>query len=265
MPTIFRHLEQAGKRWAYYTPHIPTAFPQVITELTGSGNITDFSNFAADARSGHLPAVAWVEPDWGLLPPHHASDDHPGADVSRGQELVASVYDVLRDPTHGLWEKTLFIVVYDEHGGLYDHVVPPPAEDDREGFQSYGVRVPAFLVSPWAPRGQATHRTFDHTSILRTILTRFCVDAAGNVPSMGRRTDSALDLWADLSLPAPRDDAPTSVRPPAPAATVAAASAVTGTPDTNALHWTAVAATSARIQLGQAEAPAPPPKPLEAR
>ena len=128
---------------------------------------------------------------------------------------------------------TLLIVTYDEHGGFYDHVEPPGTpprtdgpNDDDPNLRRYGLRVPAFVISPWVPQGEVAHTIFDHTSILRTLLLRFCETPIGaaqgpnvtaaphrewvppgitappsvNVPSMGARVDSANDLGPLLSL-----------------------------------------------------------------
>lgn len=91
-----------------------------------------------------------------------ANDDHPSHDVSEGQKFVKKVYEALRSSPQ--WNEMLFIIVYDEHGGFYDHVPTPvkdvPSPDDIAGpapynfkFDRLGVRVPAFLISPWIERG----------------------------------------------------------------------------------------------------------------
>ena len=126
------------------------------------------------------------------------------------------------------WTKTLFIITYDEHGGFFDHVVPPglsadettPAPDplapmdDDPRHRRYGVRVPAFVISPWVPQGFVSGQTYDHTSVLSTALRRFCPDAAA---SMGQRVAHANDLGAVLSRETPRGDVPPmpAVQPPA--------------------------------------------------
>jgi phospholipase C len=104
------------------------------------------------------------------------NDDHAPGDVKDGQDLVLAVHHALA--TGPLWDKTLLSVFYDEHGGFFDHVPPPAApDDDPEMFGRYGVRVPAFVVSPWVePRTVATS-VYDHTSVMKTILTRFCPEA----------------------------------------------------------------------------------------
>jgi hypothetical protein len=71
-----------------------------------------------------LPAFTAIEPQ---MHAHPEDDDHPDADMLRGQIFVKRVYDTLRS-NPALWEKTLLIITYDEHGGFYDHVVPPVAD-----------------------------------------------------------------------------------------------------------------------------------------
>jgi phospholipase C len=138
--------------------------------------------------------------------------------VGAGQELVLLLYNALASGP--LWDKTLLLIVYDEHGGFHDHVAPPEAlDDDPAKFGRYGVRVPALGVSPWiAPRSVAG-TLFDHTSIIKTILTRFAPAELerrsgasgllhwleeGDPHYMGKRVANAEHLGALLSEPAPR-------------------------------------------------------------
>jgi phospholipase C len=132
-------------------------------------------SFLEDAANGDLPAVSWIDPAFTNFNPlgWPVNDDHPPADVADGQDLVLAIYDALASSPQ--WDRSLLIVVYDEHGGFYDHVPPPPAQDDDPVmFGSYGVRVPAIVVSPLIEPGWITDTVFDHTSIIKTILTRFC-------------------------------------------------------------------------------------------
>jgi phospholipase C len=168
-----------------------------------------------------LPAVSWIDPnfkDFNLIgsPPN---DDHPPADVTHGQELALLVYNALA--TGPQWDKTLLLVFYDEHGGFFDHVPPPehPPDDDPATFTRYGVRVPAFVISPWVKAGSVCHTLFDHATIPKTILQRFCptvVEWEGNSEGVahtrekghrrhiGRRTVEASDLGELLTLREPR-------------------------------------------------------------
>jgi hypothetical protein len=85
------------------------------------------------------------------------------------------------------WDRPLLVIVYDENGGFYDHVPPPRAADDEpEMFGSYGVRVPAIIVSPWIEPRNVSHTVFDHTSIIKTILSRFCPQALQQPPQAER-------------------------------------------------------------------------------
>jgi phospholipase C len=102
------------------------------------------------------------------------------------------------------WSKTMLVITYDEHGGFFDHVLPPAARDDKPAFRTYGVRVPSLVVSPFTARGSVSNVVYDHTSIIKTILLRFCSDANGQIPDMGQRVQFANHLGATLTLPKAR-------------------------------------------------------------
>ncbi|HEY1664202.1 MAG TPA: alkaline phosphatase family protein [Trebonia sp.] len=139
---------------------------------------THAASFLEDAARGTLPSVSWIDPNFSNFNPigFQPNDDHAPADIKDGQELVLAVYHALAAGPQ--WEKTLLIIFYDEHGGFFDHVTPPAApDDDPQDFGLYGVRVPALAVSPWIEPGSVSSTVFDHTSIAKTILRRFCPDA----------------------------------------------------------------------------------------
>jgi phospholipase C len=105
------------------------------------------------------------------------------------------------------WSKTLLIWTYDEHGGYYDHVPPPPAippdsippdihvpPDIPGGYDRYGIRVPAVIVSPYARRHYVSHRLHDHTSVLKFLETKW------NLGAMTFRDANADDLLDSLDL-----------------------------------------------------------------
>jgi phospholipase C len=148
--------------------------------------------------------VSWIDPnfcDFRLVGPPGSNDDHPPSRVILGQKLVLEIMLALAR-NEDVWRKTMFLVTYDEHGGFYDHVSPadfPCAGDPR---RSYGVRVPALVVSPWAPPG-VSHTVYDHTSIIKTILMHAADDnqRAEGLRKMGSRTRAANDLSDLLSLP----------------------------------------------------------------
>lgn len=202
LKTIFEHLHDFGVSWGYYAHDRVFSFLRVFRRFLASSEIRPFSQFYQDAAAGELPSVVWLEPEFGTRPGTVSNDDHPPGDLLPGQQLVGKVYDALR--ASPAWPRTVFILTYDEHGGFYDHVVPPAAADDRADFRQYGLRVPAFLISPLVPRGAVASQLLDHTSILKTILERFC-RRDGQIPSMGARTDHATSLWEVVNLTAPRD------------------------------------------------------------
>jgi phospholipase C len=132
--------------------------------------------------------VSWIDPAFTNFNPlgFPVNDDHPPADIADGQDLVLAVYDALASSPQ--WDRSLLVIVYDENGGFYDHVPPPQAADDQPGmFGSYGVRVPAIVVSPWIEPRTASHTVFDHTSIIKTILSRFCPQALQQPQQAERR------------------------------------------------------------------------------
>src|SRR4029077_20819043 len=115
------------------------------------------------------------------------NDEHPPANVQVGQEFVARVVKALFASPQ--WRRAALFLTYDEHGGFFDHVPPPPAcvpdaippmlapGDEPGAFDRYGIRVPVVIVSTYARRRFVSHVPHDHTSILRFIETRFDLPA----------------------------------------------------------------------------------------
>jgi phospholipase C len=164
-------------------------------------------SFLDDCASERLRDVSWIDPnfvDLDVLDPN-SNDDHPPSDVRAGQAFVLEVYEALRNSAE--WENTLLVVLYDEHGGFYDHVAPPALDfDDGSGYATYGVRVPALVVGPRVARG-VCHRVFDHTTLIKTILQRFAAAPERAIAGMGPRVARAPHLGVVL-LDDPRSDTP---------------------------------------------------------
>ena len=127
----------------------------------------------------------------------------------KAQELIAEVYNAIRTRP-ALWNSTLLVILYDEHGGFYDHVVPPKAvapdqHNEEYTFDRLGIRVPALLVSPWVKRGVLSER-FDHTSLLRYLSDKW------DLGPLGARTAEAKSFAGSIGyLNAPRGDTPLSI------------------------------------------------------
>ena len=202
-PSFVRHLDAAGVPWRWYSfdpgtlrladaryrlghhdqfgYFSKTGLPwRAVLDLTCNQKLPSFLD---DAAAGTLPAVSWIDPAFTNFNPlgFPVNDDHPPADVTDGQDLVLATYDALASSP--LWDRSLLVIVYDENGGFYDHVPPPEAADDEPGmFGRYGVRVPAIIVSPWVEPRIVSSTVFDHTSIIKTILLRFCPQALRERP-----------------------------------------------------------------------------------
>jgi phospholipase C len=180
-PSIFGRLQQAGISWKVYEAQFPTAsfFADVKAHMD---QVQPLSQYFADAAAGTLPQVAFVEPTY-IGTVTEESDEHPPANIQVGQQFTASITDALMKSPN--WPSSAFFLTYDEHGGYYDHVAPPPAPipdgippmlgpaDTPAAFDHYGVRVPFVVMSPFSKPHFVSHRVSDHTSILAFIERRF--------------------------------------------------------------------------------------------
>jgi phospholipase C len=209
--TVYDQLEKAGKSWAIYRGD----FPQTLTMtqmLKYPFHFHKMRRFFKDARGpeAKFPNYSFIEPTYFG---GGQNDEHPPSDILRGEVLLAQVYNAIRK-NEALWEKTLLVVLYDEHGGFYDHVNPPacvaPDGNTSEfSFAQYGIRVPAVLISPWLEK-QVISDDLDHTSLLR-----YATDRWGLGP-LGARTAAAKSFASSWKVAdAVRTDVPASIPEPA--------------------------------------------------
>jgi phospholipase C len=148
--------------------------------------IKEMDYFFADLADDKLPQYTWLQPRCGVHDDKLPSWQHPDARLSLGEVLIKDVYEAVRASPK--WNETLLVVTYDEHGGFYDHVYPPPTvspdgidTDAGYKFDQLGLRVPMIAISPWINKGivfnEGTGDTeFDHTSLIRTVNEIFGVD-----------------------------------------------------------------------------------------
>jgi phospholipase C len=191
--TLYDEFTDAGVSWRIYFGDVPQSLA-LTHQWRHLGNYRAFKHWEADVKAGSLPAYSFIEPTY--FGPHQ-NDQHPPHDVMRGDALIAQVYNPLR-ANRSLFERTLLIVLYDEHGGFFDHVVPPqtvPPDDHTSqfGFDRLGFRVPAVFVSPLLDPGVA-HEVYDHTSLLRMASEKW-----PRVRPLGRRALVANDPVAELA------------------------------------------------------------------
>jgi len=134
----------------------------------------------------------------------------------KGDDLIGAVYNAVR-ANQGLWESTLLIVTWDEHGGFYDHVYPPPATPPdhkaQEGFdfKQYGVRVPAMFISKWVTPGsvfKSQSGVLDHTSVLKYLSEKFNLGPLGNRVASAASPAGALVSTANEASPETVGQAP---------------------------------------------------------
>lgn len=295
--TIFDLLNQYQVSWRVYESSPSATMLRLFSRYAGNNNeIRDITLLKADIAKNDLPSVTFIDPAM-----HHSApqnDDHPPVDMYDGQRLIKDLYQTLSSNPE-IWNKTLFIITYDEHGGLFDHEppqiaevltephklrransdasaathteaspaqaaaapsssaqpakpqasaarssgalgisasgaifgkglknpksqpaqparpVPPPQPKANAPIRSagrvsgdrpdetirFGVRVPTFLVSPWVEPGYIDKTLLDHTSILKTILLRFCGE---HRPFLSDRVHYANHLGSALTLSQPR-------------------------------------------------------------
>jgi phospholipase C len=168
----------------------------------------------AKEREEDFPQYCFIEPNYMK---GEQNDDHPAHSTMRAQRLLANVYNAIRK-NERLWQSTLLVVLYDEHGGFYDHVSPPPCIppdnlDEQFAFTRLGVRVPALLISPWIDKGVVSTQ-FDHTSLLKYLTDKW------NLGVLTARVSHATSFASVIRTKGgPRTDTPREV--PVPPLTMA--------------------------------------------
>ena len=197
---IFDQLDNHGITWRDYYTTVPTAgvFLPLLQKPSIVRSLARIDQFYADAAAGNLPSFCLVEPDY-----QRQSEENP-QDVQFGDQFLGNVVNAVMSSPN--WSSTMLIWSYDEHGGYYDHVPPPAAippddvlpalkpGDPPGGFDRYGFRVPAGVVSPFARPNFVSSTLYDHTSILKTVEEKW------NLPALTRRDANANGLFDMLDF-----------------------------------------------------------------
>ncbi len=218
---IFDELEKAHIPWNIYgdgSPGAAVVFGPGLIDRWGRNPVLPPSAFFTQAQAGTLPQVVFVDPHLGSQAPAQ-NDEHPPSDIQVGEQFVSQV--VLALFASPQWPHLVLFLTYDEHGGLYDHVAPPPAcppddiapilapgDQTKGGFDRLGVRVPMIVVSPYTRPAFVSHVVHDHTSVLRFIETRF------NLPALSARDANADPMFEYFDFANPAFLTPPSI--PAP-------------------------------------------------
>jgi phospholipase C len=213
VPTIFDALQKAGISWKIYTTDNGSGGSDPTTYLTQfapyappnalPANVVPATQFLTDAQNGTLPSVALIEGGY-----NSGRDEHPDNNVQIGAAYVESLINgFMASPS---WKDSVFILTYDEAGGLYDHVPPqtavspdgiPPkdlnptdicgggvASGATCDFTHTGFRLPLIVVSPFTKKNYVSHTAADYTAILKFIETRF------NIPALTQRDAAQMDM-----------------------------------------------------------------------
>jgi len=209
MKTIYDSLSASGVSWNIYYNDIPQSLSleRLWVKLD---HFKPFYQFRTDVKKGTLPNYSFIEPRYFSFLQWKANDQHPPHDLKQGEYLLAELYETIRSSP--LWEKTLLVVLFDEHGGFYDQIPPPGGVPNPDGqnssqppfdFTHLGVRVPAILVSTYIEKGVVDSTVYEHSSVAATLKRLF------NLPAFLTARDGAASTFEkNLTRSAPRTDAP---------------------------------------------------------
>ena len=248
--TIYEDIDELGEQtWAFYFYDLSDSdnFPALQKH---TDQIRHFESFAKDLEDPDtFPNYVFLCPRYTDSEDGFANSQHAPYDVRYGEHWIADVYEALRNSE--IWDNTLLIVTYDEHGGFFDHVYPPdqnilppdsytsPTAYDKKSygymfgkggrpklqyqfdFDRLGCRVPAVLVSPWLEKGLVENGRLQHTSVLATVRKMW---GLRNQPLTAREAQAhTFDALLER-LPSRREDCPTKLeRPPLPDRSLSAA------------------------------------------
>jgi len=221
-PTIYEVLDAANVSSTIYADGWTAAatIPSLLRHQDQFlGTLDDFYDDCAD---NNLPGYCFLEPRYssgvqdGTFRPQN--DQHPDSDINEGEHLIYSIYKAIRS-NRKVWEHSMLVIVYDEHGGIYDHVPPPAAIQPWPSdvatnppdpplrpfrFDRYGVRVPAVVVSPYTPHCVCKN-VFDHTSLIATA-RKLLIPGQTPDGTLGQRALQANTLDVLLTGTGPRNE-----------------------------------------------------------
>src|SRR5258706_2072731 len=226
--TIYERLAQFGVSGKIYYHDLSMAMTFKMLQGNQGNWFGQFDDFVRGCKNNTLPSYSFIEPRYNASDDgttvFEANDQHPDHNIAYGEQLIRDVYNAVRS-NPAVWGSTILAIVYDEHGGLYDHVVPPATvnPDGRNcadpgenvvvippfDFKRLGVRVPAVIVSPYINAGTITGsldgKIYDHTSIIATARKLF-LGANAATSFLTERDRHAQTFESLLTLDQPRND-----------------------------------------------------------
>ncbi len=192
---------------------------------TDFGSGTTGPTFVDDLNNNSLPTFSFIEPRYSTITGQNPNCNHPGSanllpfgkgvpiNIYYGEQLLLDIYTRLYNSN--IFDSTLLIVTYDEHGGLFDHVGPTPAispfttAPSNFTYNRYGVRVPAIFINPYIAsksicRPQTSGTVFDHTSIISTLWSQFNLGNFSGQSYLTPRDQNAQTLQGLINLTSAR-------------------------------------------------------------
>ena len=184
--TIFDRLKEGGQKWRIYACD---SFPNVamLKGVSRTFDIDDFEDFASDVASpSYDAAYTFIEPSYDAFDDYEGGNSHhPLGSVRAGELLIKQTYEALRRSP--IWESSMLIITYDEHGGFYDHVVPPATRPTGSKGRRHGFTFDRLGPESPCRRGLTAHsQECDRSPHIRALLDR--VDSRTAVRSQGRGT-----------------------------------------------------------------------------
>jgi phospholipase C len=209
---VYDWLNERPIRWRVYHHGVPffMLMEKWATKIPFDDHFRRFDQLILDVEeedAATFPQVVFIEPtysDASFGKP--ANDDHAPAGVARGQAFLHDIYCAITK-SKAIFDRSVTIITYDEHGGFFDHVSPPkvhtraPAGSNYSAFETLGVRVPAVIISPFVKPGTVHDGVHDHTSILKFIGEIFGAGYGYDQPVRSRPVGNVLEI---LNNPAGR-------------------------------------------------------------
>jgi phospholipase C len=185
--TLADSLQNAGISWKYYAPsegefgYIWSTLDAINHIRNGDlwQNVVPTSQFVTDAENGNLPAVSWLVVG--------GASEHPPLSTCLGENWTVEQITAVMQGSD--WDSTAIFLTWDDFGGFYDHLAPPPV--DQFGL---GPRVPLLIISPYAIPGYVSHTQYEFSSVLKTIEERF------GLPPLSQRDEDANDLYDSFNF-----------------------------------------------------------------
>ncbi|HZU22626.1 MAG TPA: alkaline phosphatase family protein [Terriglobales bacterium] len=196
METLADSVAKNGRTWRYYAPEDGSwghhwlaldAIKHIRFSDLWSTNISPDSQFVADARAGKLPAVSW-------LVTGHASEHPPDSTCEGENWTVQQINAVMEGPQ---WNSTVIFLTWDDFGGFYDHVAPPPGKDSFH----MGPRVPLLIISPFSKQGYVSHTTYTFASLLAFVEHQFHIPPLTQYDKEANDTSDSFDFDKPPSAP----------------------------------------------------------------